>query len=289
MSNDENNNGFPKVPRRRSAINEPLWVRMLLIVFALGFMVLFLLLPLLTVFFAGFADGFEVYLASLTDPNTLAALRLTLLTTAIVVPLNLVFGVAASWCIGKFEFYGKSFLISMIDIPFAISPVIAGLIFICLFGAGSWLGHFFDSWGLKIIFATPGIVIATLFVTFPFVARELIPIMQSQGTEEEEAARVLGANGWQIFWRVTLPNIKWGILYGVILCNARAMGEFGAVMVVSSHVAGVSNTLPLHIEMVYQGIPSTPAFAVSSLLAVLAMITLFVKAVVERKTKKLDG
>ncbi len=269
--------------RRPATVTEPFGVRLLLIGIALGFMLLFLVMPLLVVFVAGFAEGVKYYFASLTDSKALAALRLTLLTTAIVVPMNLVFGVCASWCISKFEFYGKSLLITLIDIPFAISPVIAGLLFIVLFGAGSSIGEFLESHGIKIVFATPGIVIATLFVTFPFVARELIPIMQSQGIEEEEAARVLGARGWQIFWRVTLPNIKWGILYGVILCNARAMGEFGAVMVVSGNVGGVSNTLPLHIENVYQGIPSTPAFAVASLLAMLAMVTLFVKTIVEIK------
>ena len=269
---------------RSESVTEPLWCRVLLIGIAVAFMVLFLLMPLLMVFFAAFEGGVKAYLDALTNPNAMAALRLTLLTTAIVVPLNLVFGIAASWAIGKFEFYGKSILITLIDIPFAISPVIAGLLFIVLFGEGSFLGPKFDAMGIKILFATPGIVIATLFVTFPFVARELIPIMQSQGTEEEEAARVLGANGWQIFWRVTLPNIKWGVLYGAILCNARAMGEFGAVMVVSGTIAG-KNTLPLHIEMVYQEIPSTPAFAVASLLAMLAMITLFAKTLVEVKTQ----
>lgn len=271
---------------RRSSVSEPFWVRALLIAIAAAFMLLFLVLPLITVFVAAFAEGIAFYFASLTDKNAMAALRLTLLTTAIVVPMNLVFGVAAAWCIAKFEFYGKSLLITLIDIPFAVSPVIAGLLFVVLFGAGSTWGGFLESHGIKIIFATPGIVIATLFVTFPFVARELIPIMQSQGIEEEEAARVLGARGWQIFWRVTLPNIKWGILYGVILCNARAMGEFGAVMVVSGAVSGVSNTLPLHIDNVYQGIPSTPAFAVASLLAMLAMLTLFIKTLVEIKAKE---
>ena len=273
------------VSARPSSVTEPFWVRSLLVAVALGFMLLFLVLPLLVVFVAGFAEGIHYYFASLTNSKALAALRLTLFTTAIVVPMNLVFGVCASWCITKFEFYGKSLLITLIDIPFAISPVIAGMLFIVLFGAGSTLGTFLESHGIKIVFATPGIVIATLFVTFPFVARELIPIMQSQGIEEEEAARVLGARGWQIFWRVTLPNIKWGILYGVILCNARAMGEFGAVMVVSGAVGGVSSTLPLHIENVYWENPSTPAFAVASLLAMLAMLTLFIKTLVEIKSK----
>lgn len=271
---------------RSSSVSEPFWVRFLLIGLAIGFMTLFLLFPLFVVFFNAFENGVNLYVESLTNKHTLAALQLTLLTTSIVVPMNLVFGIVASWCIGKFNFYGKSFLITLIDIPFAISPVIAGLIFVVMFGAGSFLGHWLDLWNIKILFATPGIIIATLFVTFPFVARELIPMMQALGTEEEEAARVLGASGWQIFWRVTLPNIKWGLLYGVILCNARAMGEFGAVMVVSGRVAGVSNTLPLHIEMVYQGIPSTPAFAVSSLLAALAMIAIFVKTLVSLKSQK---
>ncbi|MCL2304899.1 MAG: sulfate ABC transporter permease subunit CysW [Planctomycetaceae bacterium] len=268
---------------RPASVTEPLGVRLLLIGVALGFMLLFLVMPLLIVFVAAFAEGIKVYFASLVDPHALAALRLTLFTVAIVVPMNLVFGVCAAWCITKFEFYGKSLLITLIDIPFAISPVIAGLLFIVLFGAGSTLGEFLESYNIKIVFATPGIVIATLFVTFPFVARELIPIMQSQGIEEEEAARVLGARGWQIFWRVTLPNIKWALLYGVILCNARAMGEFGAVMAVSGAVGGVSNTLPLHIENVYWSIPSTPAFAVASLLAMLAMFTLLIKTIVEIK------
>ena len=268
---------------RSASVTEPLGVRLLLIGTGLGFMLLFLVLPLLVVFVAAFAEGIRFYFASLVDPHALAALRLTLLTAAIVVPMNLIFGVCASWCITKFEFYGKSLLITLIDIPFAISPVIAGLLFIVLFGAGSTLGEFLESHNIRIVFATPGIVIATLFVTFPFVARELIPIMQSQGIEEEEAARVLGARGWQIFWRVTLPNIKWGLLYGIILCNARAMGEFGAVMAVSGAVPGVSNTLPLHIENVYQGTPSTPAFAVASLLAMLAMLTLLAKTIVEIK------
>ena len=268
---------------RSASVSEPIWVRLLLIGTALGFMVLFLVLPLLIVFVAGFAEGVRFYFASLVDPDALAALRLTLFTVAIVVPMNLVFGVCAAWCIAKFEFYGKSLLITLIDIPFAISPVIAGLLFVVLFGEGSKLGGFLESYNIKIVYATPGIVIATLFVTFPFIARELIPIMQSQGVEEEEAARVLGARGWQIFWRVTLPNIKWGLLYGVILCNARAMGEFGAVMVVSGAVKGISNTLPLHIENVYQGTPSTPAFAVASLLAMLAMFTLLIKTIIEIK------
>ena len=280
------NTMFPSVRKNSShlaSVTEPLGVRLLLIFVALGFMLLFLVLPLLVVFAAGFAEGVKFYCASLVDPKALAALRLTLFTAAIVVPMNLVFGVCAAWCITKFEFYGKSLLISLIDIPFAISPVIAGLLFIVLFGEGSKLGGFLEHYGVKIVFATPGIVIATLFVTFPFVARELIPIMQSQGTEEEEAARVLGARGWQIFRRVTLPNITWGLLYGVILCNARAMGEFGAVMVVSAAVTGVSCTLPLYIENVYQGTPSTPAFAVASLLAMLAMFTLLIKTIVEMK------
>jgi len=268
---------------RPASVTEPLWVRSLLIATALGFMLLFLVLPLLIVFVAGFADGVRFYFASLVDPHALAALRLTLFTAVIVVPMNLVFGVCASWCIAKFEFYGKSLLITLIDIPFAISPVIAGLLFIVLFGANSVLGEFLESHGIKIVFATPGIVIATLFVTFPFVARELIPIMQAQGIEEEEAARVLGARGWQIFWRVTLPNIKWGVLYGVILCNARAMGEFGAVMVVSGAVGGRSMTLPVYIDAMYHSVPSTPAFAVASLLAMLAMFTLLIKTIVEMK------
>lgn len=265
---------------------EPFWVRCLLIGLAIAFVGVFLFLPLIVVFYQGLAYGLRAYWEALVDKNALAALKLTLLTTAIVIPLNTVFGIAAAWAISKFEFKGKSILITLLDLPFAISPVIAGLLFVLLFGMGSPLEPTLEKWNIKIIFAVPGIVIATLFVTFPFVARELIPIMQAQGTEEEQAARVLGARGWNIFWRVTLPNIKWGLLYGIILCNARSMGEFGAVSVVSSQIAGKTNTLPLHIEMMSQSNPATAAFACASLLAIMAMITLFVKTYVEARESK---
>ncbi len=272
----------------REATTEPLWVRLLLILVAVGFLTLFLLLPLLTVFAKSFSDGIDVFWQSLTKPHALAAVRLTLFTAAIVVPLNIVFGVAAAWCLGKFEFKGKGILLTLIDIPFAISPVIAGLLFIFLFGAQSTLGGWLIDHDVKILFATPGIVLATMFVTAPFVVRELLPIMQSQGTEEELAARVLGARGWQIFWRVTLPNIKWGLLYGAILCNARAMGEFGAVYVVSGRIGGQTLTLPLYIELVYQEYPKSAPFALASMLALLAIVTLIIKTVVEWKAN-LEG
>lgn len=268
---------------------EPFWVRCLLTGIAVSFVCIFLFLPLLVIFFQGLAEGLNVYIASITDKYALSALRLTLFTTAIVVPLNMAFGVAAAWSVTKFDFWGKSLLITLIDLPFAISPVIAGLLFIIMFGAGSPLEGILKAWNIKILFAWPGIVIATLFVTFPFVARELIPIMQSQGTEEEQAARVLGARGLQIFLRVTLPNIKWGLLYGVILCNARAMGEYGAVTVVSNQIAGKTNTLPLHIDKMYFGYPSTAAFACATLLAMLAMLTLIVKTILESRIANEKG
>jgi len=289
------------------AITEPEEVRWLLIGVAVVFLGLFLFMPLAAVFVQAFEQGWLVYLQSLADPDALAAIRLTLITAAIAVPLNVVFGVAAAWCIAKFEFVGKSLLITLIDLPFAVSPVIAGLIYVVIFGREGWL------WGVlaandrafglsvpgvgaapallsiplrhvQIIFALPGVVIATLFVTFPFVARELIPVMHAQGREEEEAARVLGAGGWQIFRRVTLPNIKWGLLYGVILCNARAMGEFGAVSVVSGHIRGLTNTMPLHVEILYNEYQFSAAFAVASLLALLAIVTLVLKSILEWKT-----
>ena len=268
------------------ATTEPHWVRYLLIGVALTFVLLFLLLPLLFMMFEAFSDGVAYYIKSLTHEDTLHALSLTLLAAAIAVPVNMVFGLAASWCIAKFEFRGKSVLITLIDLPFAISPVVAGLLFVLLFGLNGWFGESLERYNIKIIYAVPGITIATLFVTFPFVARELIPVMQSQGTEEELAARVLGASGWQIFWRVTLPNIKWGLLYGVILCNARAMGEFGAVAVVSGRFDGKTNTLPLHIESLHIGDDYPAAFAVASLLAMLAVVTLIAKTLIEIKTVK---
>jgi sulfate transport system permease protein len=265
----------------RAATTETWWVRSLLIAVALAFLALFLVLPLAVVFTEALRKGFAVYLAALREPDALSAIRLTLLVTAIAVPLNLVFGVAAAWAIAKFDFPGKNVLIALIDLPFAVSPVIAGLIYVLVFGAQGWLGPWLQEHDIKIIFAVPGLVLATIFVTFPFVARELIPLMQAQGREEEEAARVLGASGWQILWRVTLPNVKWGLLYGVILCNARAMGEFGAVSVVSGHIRGATNTMPLHVEILYNEYQFAAAFAVASLLALLALVTLCLKSLVE--------
>ena len=269
------------------ATTEPRWVRYLLISVAMTFVLLFLLLPLLFMMFEAFRNGAACYFQALADEAARHALGLTLLAAAIAVPINIVFGLAASWCIAKFEFPGKSLLITLIDLPFAISPVVAGLLFVLLFGLNGWFGDFLERHNIEIIYAVPGIIIATLFVTFPFVARELIPVMQSQGTEEEQAARVLGANGWQIFWRVTMPNIKWGLLYGVILCNARAMGEFGAVAVVSGKIQNKTCTLPLHIEALYEGNDGyQAAFAVASLLAMLAIVTLVAKTLIEMKTAK---
>ncbi len=269
----------------RTATTEAPWVRRLLIGLALAFMTLFLFIPLATVFVEAFKKGAEVYLAAVTEPDALSAIKLTLLAAAISVPLNLVFGVAAAWSIAKFDFRGKNLLLTLIDLPFSVSPVIAGLIFVLVFGLQGWLGHWLQGHDLKVIFAVPGIVLATIFVTFPFIARELIPLMQAQGIEQEEAARVLGAGGWQILWRVTLPNVKWALLYGVILCNARAMGEFGAVSVVSGHIRGQTNTLPLHIEIVYNEYQFAAAFAVASLLAGLALLTLVGKYFVEHRMK----
>ncbi|MED5620256.1 sulfate ABC transporter permease subunit CysW [Ideonella sp. BN130291] len=269
----------------RSATSEAPWVRRLLIGIALLFLTLFLFLPLVSVFVEAFKKGVEVYLAAITEDDAVSAIKLTLIAAGISVPLNLVFGVAAAWCIAKFDFRGKSVLLTLIDLPFSVSPVIAGLIYVLVFGLQGWLGESLRDHDMKIIFAVPGIVLATLFVTFPFVARELIPLMQAQGTEQEEAARVLGASGWQIFWRVTMPNIKWALLYGVILCNARAMGEFGAVSVVSGHIRGQTNTMPLHIEILYNEYQFAAAFAVASLLAGLALLTLVLKYIVEQRVK----
>jgi len=269
------------------ATTESAWVRRLLIGSAFTFLIFFLVLPLVAVFVQALSKGVAAYFTALHQPDALAAIRLTLLTAAIAVPLNLVFGVAAAWAITKFEFVGKSLLITLIDVPFAVSPVISGLIFVLLFGLQGWLGPWLDTYDLKIIFAVPGIVLATIFVTFPFVARELIPLMQEQGTEEEQAALVLGANGWQTFFRVTLPNIKWGLLYGVILCNARAMGEFGAVSVVSGHIRGQTNTMPLYVEILYNEYSFAASFAIASLLALLALVTLVAKTAVEWKTTQL--
>ncbi len=264
-----------------AATTEPAWVRRLLIAVALGFALLFLFIPLAVVFTEALRKGWEAYVTAIIDEDAMSAIRLTLLTAAIAVPANLVFGVAASWAITKFEFFGKNLLLTLIDLPFSVSPVISGLIYVLLFGAHGWFGVWLMEHDIQILFAVPGIVLATVFVTFPFVARELIPLMQSQGTEEEEAALVLGASGWRTFWHVTLPNIKWGLLYGVILCNARAMGEFGAVSVVSGHIRGETNTIPLQVEILYNEYNFAAAFAVASLLALLALATLALKTFVE--------
>jgi sulfate/thiosulfate transport system permease protein len=266
----------------RAATEEAPWVRRTLIGLALGFMTLFLFVPLGTVFYEALKKGWDVYLAAIVEPDALSAVKLTLIAAAISVPLNLAFGLAAAWAIAKFDFRGKNLLLTLIDLPFSVSPVIAGLIYVLVFGMQGWFGHWLQDHDLKVIFAVPGIVLATVFVTFPFVARELIPLMQAQGIEQEEAARVLGAGGWQIFWRVTLPNVKWALLYGVVLCNARAMGEFGAVSVVSGHIRGQTNTLPLHIEIVYNEYQFAAAFAVASLLALLALVTLVLKVAIEQ-------
>ena len=263
------------------ALSEPTWLRWLLIALALAFLSVFLFVPLTAVFTEALRKGIGTYLGAITEPDALAAIRLTLVAAVIAVPLNLVFGIAAAWAIAKFEFRGKSILMTLIDLPFAVSPVIAGLIYVLIFGLQGWFGEWLVDHDIKVIFAVPGIVLATIFVTFPFIARELIPLMQAQGKEEEEAGLVLGASGWQILWRVTLPNIKWGLLYGVILCNARAMGEFGAVSVVSGHIRGLTNTLPLHAEILYNEYNYAAAFAVASLLAFLALATLALKSFIE--------
>jgi sulfate transport system permease protein len=278
---------MPGVAPRRvaNATTEPGWVKWLLIAVALGFLTLFLFVPLAIVFVEAFKKGWQVYLAAITEADALSAIKLTLIAAGISVPLNVAFGLAAAWCIAKFEFRGKNLLLTLIDLPFSVSPVISGLIYVLVFGLQGWFGEWLRDHDLKIIFAVPGIVLATVFVTFPFVARELIPLMQAQGIEQEEAARVLGAGGWQIFWRVTLPNVKWALLYGVILCNARAMGEFGAVSVVSGHIRGQTNTMPLHIEILYNEYQFAAAFAVASLLAGLALVTLVLKYVVEQRVK----
>ncbi|HMU64575.1 MAG TPA: sulfate ABC transporter permease subunit CysW [Nitrosomonas sp.] len=276
-------------PSRTRITQEPRWVRYTLITIALTFLALFLFVPLISVFYEALKKGVAVYIAAISDPDALAAIKLTLTATAIAVPLNLIFGVAAAWAIAKFEFKGKNVLITLIDLPFSVSPVIAGLIFVLVFGMQGWLGPWLAEHDIRIIFAVPGIVLATLFITVPFIARELIPLMQAQGTEEELAAVTLGANGWQLFWRVTLPNIKWGLLYGVILCNARAMGEFGAVSVVSGHIRGSTNTLPLHVEILYNEYNFAAAFAVASLLALLALITLAIKTWIESKVSQQKG
>jgi sulfate/thiosulfate transport system permease protein len=276
--------------RFRDPASESPLARIALIAIAVGFMAIILLLPLLLVFIEAFRKGVPAFFEALAEPDTFSAIRLTLTVAAIAVPLNLVFGVAAAWAIAKFEFRGKAFLTTLIDLPFSISPVISGLVYVLLFGANSVLGPWLKSYGIEILFAIPGIVLATIFVTFPFVARELIPLMQEQGTGDEEAALSLGASGWQTFWYVTLPNIKWGLLYGVLLCNARAMGEFGAVSVVSGHIRGLTETMPLHVEVLYNEYNFVAAFAVSTLLAVLALVTLALKTILEiRYSAELSG
>ena len=270
----------------QAGTTEARWIRRGLIGLALCFMFLFLVLPLAAVFTEALRKGLGAYLEALKEPDTWSAIRLTLITAAVAVPLNLVFGVAAAWAIAKYEFWGKSLLTTLVDLPFSVSPVVAGLVYVLMFGAQGWFGPWLQANDIKIVFAVPGIILATVFVTFPFIARELIPLMQAQGNDEEQAAIVLGATGWQTFWRVTLPNIKWGLLYGVILCNARAMGEFGAVSVVSGHIRGQTNTMPLHVEILYNEYQSVAAFAVASLLALLALVTLAVKSFIEWRHEK---
>ena len=281
MSLNTNSNALAEKLQSRDATREPTWVRYGLIAIALIFFLSCLILPLILVFVEAFKQGVGVYAQALVHPDTLSAVKLTLLTAAIAVPLNVVFGVAAAWSVAKFNFRGKSILTTIIDMPFSVSPVIAGLMLVLLFGTQGWFGGWLMDNDIKILYAVPAIVLATIFITVPFVARELIPLMEAQGTEEEEAAIVLGASGWQTFWKVTLPNIKWGLIYGVILCNARAMGEFGAVSVVSGHIRGETNTLPLHVEILYNEYTFSAAFAVSSLLALLAIVTLILKTWVE--------
>ena len=279
-------NNTRTVRRARAGTTEAPWVRFMLIALALGFMLLFLVLPLAAVFAEALRKGFGAYLEGLREPDAWSAIKLTLITALIAVPLNLVFGVAAAWCIAMYEFRGKAFLTTLVDLPFSVSPVVAGLVYVLMFGAQGWFGPWLAEHDIKIIFAVPGIVLATVFVTFPFIARELIPLMQAQGNDEEQAAIVLGATGWQTFWYVTLPNIKWGLLYGVILCNARAMGEFGAVSVVSGHIRGQTNTIPLHVEILYNEYQSVAAFAAASLLALLALVTLVIKTIAEHRNEQ---
>ena len=281
-----NSNALAEKLQSRDATREPTWVRYTLITIALLFFLSCLILPLILVFVEAFKQGVGVYAQALVHPDTLSAVKLTLLTAVIAVPLNVVFGAAAAWCVAKFNFRGKSILTTIIDMPFSVSPVIAGLMLVLIFGTQGWFGSWLMDNDIKILYAVPAIVLATIFITVPFVARELIPLMEAQGTEEEEAAIVLGASGWQTFWKVTLPNIKWGLIYGVILCNARAMGEFGAVSVVSGHIRGETNTLPLHVEILYNEYTFSAAFAVSSLLALLAIVTLVLKTWVEIRQEK---
>ncbi|NLU34276.1 MAG: sulfate ABC transporter permease subunit CysW [Wolinella succinogenes] len=270
------------IMKNRNFNQEPSWLKSILVVLSLGFLAIFLLLPLVAVFSQALEKGWRLYIDSITEPDALSAIKLTLLVALVCVPLNTIFGVMLAWSIAKFDFKGKSILTTLIELPFAISPVIAGLIFILLFGSAGWFGSWLVESNIKIVFAVPGIILATAFITFPFVARELIPLMQEQGKDDEEAALTLGANGWQTFWRITLPNIKWGLLYGVILTNARAMGEFGAVAVVSGHIRGVTTTIPLQIEILYGEYLFSAAFALASLLALLALLTLALKSIIER-------
>lgn len=286
MSLNTNSNALAEKLQSRDATREPTWVRYTLIAIAFIFFLSCLILPLILVFVEAFKQGVGVYAQALVHPDTLSAVKLTLLTAAIAVPLNVVFGIAAAWAVAKFNFRGKAILTTLIDMPFSVSPVIAGLMLVLIFGTQGWMGGWLMENDIKVLYAVPAIVIATIFITVPFVARELIPLMEAQGTEEEEAAIVLGASGWQTFWKVTLPNIKWGLIYGVILCNARAMGEFGAVSVVSGHIRGETNTLPLHVEILYNEYTFSAAFAVSSLLALLAIITLILKTWVEIRQEK---
>ena len=274
------------ISNSQTSLDESKVVKYLLIGTAVSFLMIMLVVPLITIFAEAFRKGVEAYFISFEDEYVLQAIKLTLITAAIAVPLNLVFGVCASWAIAKYSFFGKSFLITLIDLPFAVSPVISGFVYILLFGAQGWFGSWLIENDVQIIFAVPGIVLATIFVTFPFVARELIPLMQEQGNDEEQAALLLGASGFQTFWKVTLPNIKWGLLYGVILCNARAMGEFGAVSVVSGHIQGVTNTMPLQVEILYNEYNFVAAFAVSTLLAILALLTLVLKYILEWKVQR---
>jgi len=286
MSLNTNSNALAEKLQSRDATREPTWVRYSLIAIAFIFFLSCLILPLILVFVEAFKQGVGVYAQALVHPDTLSAVKLTLLTAAIAVPLNVVFGIAAAWAVAKFNFRGKAILTTLIDMPFSVSPVIAGLMLVLIFGTQGWMGGWLMENDIKVLYAVPAIVIATIFITVPFVARELIPLMEAQGTEEEEAAIVLGASGWQTFWKVTLPNIKWGLIYGVILCNARAMGEFGAVSVVSGHIRGETNTLPLHVEILYNEYTFSAAFAVSSLLALLAIVTLILKTWVEIRQEK---
>ena len=272
--------------RRPSKLTEPAWVKWIIIVFAVLFILIFVSAPLILVFIKAFEKGSAAYYNAISDPDALSAIKLTLITAAIAVPLNTIFGLTAAWAITKFNFRGKSILTTLIDLPFTVSPIISGLIFVLLFGLQGWFGQWLSDHDIKIIYAVPGIILSTMFVTFPFVARELIPVMQMTGTEEEQAAMVLGAGGWKIFFKVTIPNIKWGLIYGVILCNARAMGEFGAVSVVSGHIRGLTNTIPLHAEILYNEYRMNDAFAVASLLSLLAVVTLVLKKITEAKIKR---